>query len=460
MTASTTEAAPPFVAGRGYTRWLLTLLILIYTSNFIDRTIVSTLGQAIKRDLGLSDAQLGMLTGLVFAVFYTGLGIPLARLAERKNRVTILAVCTAIWSAMTALCGVANGYGQLLVARMGVGVGEAGFTPCAQSLISDHYPANKRASALAIYCLGIPAGTMIGAIAGGWIAQHLNWRIAFMIVGLPGLVLAGLAMLTLKEPPRGLSEPERPRALTAPPLTAVLKTLLSKPAVLLATLGAGLASIAGYGLTAFIAPYFVRRFHFDYAQAGLVLGLISGVPNGIGMLFGGYVSDWIGRGDKRSYGWAPALALIVTAPLCVIALLQAEWAPAVAMLTIAALFQQAYLPPTFSLANNMVEPRMRATSVALLSFIWGLIGLGIGPLLTGIVSDRFAGDAFVSAGGGNFAALCPGGHGLTALTAKTCAAASTTGLQHALIGITAFYVLAAATYLMATRTMRRDLAAY
>ncbi len=454
MSAPTTEAPAPFAVTRRYTRWLLTLLVLIYTSNFIDRTIVSTLGQAIKRDLALSDAQLGVLTGLTFALFYTGLGIPLARLAERKNRVVILAVCTGLWSAMTAICGFAQTYWQLLLARTGVGVGEAGFTPCGQSLISDHFPPEKRSSALAIYSLGIPLGSMVGAFAGGWIAQHLNWRIAFLIVGAPGLILAILAFLTLKEPPRGHSEPGRPTSATAPPLIAVLRTLWAKPSVLIVMVAAGIASIGGYGVNGFIPPYFVRAFGLDYSHAGLVAGLVTGVPAGIALLLGGYLTDWIALKDKRAYGWAPAAGLIVAAPLTVISFLQGNPVAATIGLMIAACVQQAYLAPTFALVNNMVEPRMRATAIAIGSFVWGMIGLGCGPLLVGVISDRLAKGLFRM---GDFAVLCPGGAGKTPATVEACRAASAMGLQHALIGAAAFYLLAAALYLLAARTVRRDL---
>lgn len=455
MTAPTLAAKAPFAASRGYVRWLLTLLVLIYTSNFIDRTIVSTLAQAIKKDLSLSDAQLGVLTGLTFALFYTGLGIPLARLAERKNRIVILAVCTALWSAMTAVCGLAQTYWQLLLARTGVGVGEAGFTPCGQSLVADHFPPHQRSSALSIFALGIPLGSMIGAFAGGWIAQHMSWRLAFMIVGAPGLILAALAYFTLKEPPRGHSEPDRPASPTAPPLTAVLKTLWSKPSVLLIMVGAGVASIGGYGITGFTPAYFVRAFGFDYAQAGLVAGLVAGVPSGIALLLGGYLSDWIGTGDKRAYGWVPAAGLILAAPLTVISFLQGNPIAATVGLMIAGCVQQAYLAPTFGLVNNMVEPRMRATAIAIGAFVWGMIGLGFGPLFVGVMSDRLATGLFA---GGDFAALCPGGAGLTPETLAACKAASAMGLQHALIWAGAvFYSLAAVIYLAAARTVRRDL---
>jgi predicted MFS family arabinose efflux permease len=388
------------------------LLVAIYACNFVDRSVVSVLGQAIKAELGLSDLQLGLLGGLSFAVFYTGLGLPIARLAERRNRVGIIALSTAAWSVMTALCGAAQGFGQLLAARMGVGIGEAGLSPAAQALISDTAPPERRASALAVYSLGIPIGTLIGLAAGGWLVQALGWRLAFVAVGLPGLLLALLAALTLKEAPRTSQAP--------PPMTAVLARLKARPSGLHAIAGASLASVAGYGISYFVPAWFNRAFGFDYAQAGLVTGLISSLPAAISLMAGGMIADRWGARNKAAFALAPAAALLATAPLYLWAFAQGDWRAATALLTVTALFQYAYLPPTLALLHHLVEPRMRATATAILFFCINLVGLGVGPALAGWLSDGF-------------------------------------GLTAALSGCALFYLWAAGHFLLGSRTLARDL---
>ncbi len=393
--------------------WTLGLLVAIYACNFVDRSIVSVLGQALKKDLGLSDLQLGLLGGLSFAVFYTGLGLPIARLAERRSRVGIIALSSAAWSVMTALCGLTQNFGQLLLARMGVGVGEAGLSPAAQALISDTVPPERRASALAVYSLGIPTGTLIGLAGGGWLVQSLGWRLAFLAVGLPGLLLALLAALTLKEAPCAAAAP--------PPITAVLARLRARSSGIHAIAGASLASVAGYGISYFVPAWFNRTFGFDYAQAGLVTGLISSLPAAISLMAGGMIADRWGARNKSAFALAPAAALITTAPLYLLAFAQGDWRAATALLTVTALFQYAYLPPTLALLHHLVEPRMRATATAILFFCINLIGLGVGPALAGWLSDRF-------------------------------------GLTAALSGCALFYLWAAGHFLLGSRTLARDLA--
>ncbi|MBO9558035.1 MAG: MFS transporter, partial [Caulobacter sp.] len=301
----------------GYKAAVLGLLLATYTFNFIDRTIIATIGQAIKVDLKLTDTQLGLLGGLYFALLYTLLGIPIARMAERWNRVTIISLSLVIWSGFTALCGSAASFTQLALYRFGVGVGEAGCSPPSHSLISDYYEPKKRASALSIYSFGIPLGTMFGAVAGGWLAQEFSWRVAFVIVGLPGILLAVLVKLIVKEPPRGHSERvERPLEAedvvaepAKPPfslvnefkeLGAVLGVLFGKWPVLHMMLGVTIASFGSYGSGAFVPPYFVRTFGLGLAQVGLIVGLIGGFSAGVGTLVGGFLTDWTG---KRSAKW-------------------------------------------------------------------------------------------------------------------------------------------------------------
>lgn len=450
MTASELAASPerdPYSAG--YRRWLLALLLITYTLNFVDRTIVAVLAQPIKLALHLSDAQLGLLGGLAFAAFYTAVGIPMARLAERMSRVAIMGVCVALWSAMTALGGVAQTYTQLALARMGVGIGEAGFLPTSHSLISDHFPPSRRATALAVFSMGIPLGSLVGAFSGGWIAQHLTWRIAFFAVGAPGLIASLLILATFKEPPRGLNDGAESAGPT-PSTWAVLRRLASKPGVLWAIAGATFASTAGYGIGNFLGPHLVRHFGMGYAQAGLIGGLIVGAPTCISALSGGVLSDLFAKRDKRAYAWVPAAGLLFAAPIVVYALMQPAWPRFFVFMLIAAVGQQLYLAPTFGVVNNAMGPRMRATAIAFMSVCLNLVGLGFGPTLAGLLSDHFAG---ALKRGADMDLL-----GLCMASPHAACDTSATGLQYAMIVMAGFYALGGIAYLISSRSLRRDLA--
>jgi MFS family permease len=413
----------------GYKHTVLGLLVLAYTFNFIDRTIVATIGQAIKVDLKLTDTQLGLLGGLAFAILYTTLGIPIARLAERTSRVNIIAIAIVVWSAFTALCGAAQNFLHLLLLRVGVGVGEAGLSPPAHSLISDYFEPKRRATALSIYAFGIPAGSMFGAIAGGWIAQNLDWRWAFVIVGLPGVIVAAIIKAVIKEPARGHSDreanPDAPPAAKPAPLSlaeefrelfAVARTLFGHWPVLHFLLGVTIASFTGYGAGAFAAPYFIRQFGLDLATVGLVTGLIGGISSGLGTLAGGFLTDFAGKRSVAWYAYVPGLGLLIATPIYMIAYTQNSWILANAILLIPGIFHYTYLGPTFGVVQNVVETRRRATAAALLLFFLNLIALGGGPPFTGWLIDQFAQFHFVNGLGPGavetlFSAFGPGAHG-------------------------------------------------
>jgi MFS family permease len=428
----------------GYKRLVLALLVTAYTFNFIDRTIIATIGQAIKLDLKISDTQLGLLGGLYFALLYTLLGIPIARFAERFSRVNIISGAIVIWSAFTALCGVATSFFMLGAFRFGVGVGEAGLSPPSHSLISDYFEPKRRASALSIYSFGIPLGTMLGAIIGGYLAQNFSWRIAFMIVGIPGVLVALAIKLLIKEPPRGHSEPDaQPTTADAvtfvepakPPATlggelseiwAVMKILFAKWPVVNMVLGVTLVSFAGYGAGQFIPPYFIRTFHLNYAQVGLITGLAGGFSSGLGTLIGGFLSDRMSKLSARWYALIPAIGLTIATPLYMSIYLVPTWQLAALLFLIPGLFAYTYLGPTFGVIQNMVDTRRRATATAILFFFLNLIALGGGPPFTGWVIDHFASfhlahpdqsgffqsvGGFLSAPREAFQHACPGGVG-------------------------------------------------
>ena len=439
------------------------LLLLVYTFNFIDRTIVATLGQAIKVDLLLTDAQLGLLQGLAFAIFYTTLGIPLARLAERINRINLIAVCLALWSGMTALCGTAANYTQLFLFRMGVGIGEAGCSPPAHSLITDLYPAKSRATALSIYSLGIPLGTMFGAVAGGWIADDLGWRQAFFVVGLPGVLLAVVFKLVVREPQRGLADrvqlaPNDP----PPPLREVVRQLFGKSSFVHVLTGATLIGFVGYGTGTFTQPYFHRAFELSYTQIGLIFGLIGGAAAAAGTLAGGFASDWAGKRALRWYALIPAFSALLAAPGYVLAFTRESPGIAVICLIVPTFLHYMYIGPTLGVMHNMVSPRMRATATSLFFFIVNLVGLGAGPYVTGKLNDYFAQREFLRNVGGDFIQSCPGGiapAGSGDVLVQECARAGVLGTRAGIVIMTTVLVWAALHYFLSARTVQRDLIA-
>ena len=442
------------------------LMLLTYTFNFIDRTIVGVIGQAIKVDLDLTDLQLGLLGGLSFAIFYTILGIPIARLAERKNRVTIITVSLVIWSGFTAACGLAQNFLQLVAMRIGVGVGEAGCSPPAHSLISDYYEPKQRASALSIYSFGIPLGTMIGAVCGGWLTDAFSWRLALVVVGVPGLILALLVKLVVKEPVRGrldatLPPPPRPFSLRAEfdELKQVAASLFGRWPTLNMVLGITLTSVATYGTSSFSAPYFIRAFGLSYTEVGWITGLVGGLSAGVGTLAGGFVADRAARRHVSWYALVPAIGLSIAGPLYMWAYLQPSWQAAAAILLLPGVFAYTCLGPTYGVVQNAVQPHQRATATALLFFFLNFIALGFGPLMTGALIDHFAQLDF---GAANFAQLCPGGAAATTASAELegrCSASLVTGTRWGIVATFAFHLWASAHYFLAGRSLGRTVIA-
>jgi MFS family permease len=381
--------------GPNYRKYALGILLVGYIINFIDRSILSLLLEPIKIDLVLTDSQLGFLGGLAFAVFYTFLGIPIAALADRRSRVKILAVSMVIWSAMTAICGLANNFLTLLLARIGVGIGEAGASPPSHSLISDYFPIETRATALSIYALGIPLGTMIGNFVGGWGADTIGWRYTFFLVGVPGIIFALIVWFTLREPPRGmsdikLSQRSKTPIKTAPPppIKTVFKLLWSKTSFRHLAFAAGLHAFVSYGAGTWNAPFFIRIHEMSLTDIGSILALVAGV-GAIGTFFGGYISDKLSdrTDDKRWYFWVPGIATLVMVPFQLIAYLYGGMWAVVASLMIVAILGSAYLGPSFAMTQALVSLRMRAVASAILLFVLNLIGMGLGPYLVGVLSD-------------------------------------------------------------------------
>lgn len=449
------SSAPIF--SKRYRAWLIFLLILIYALNLADRQGLAASVQAIKLDLKFTDAELGFIQGLGFAVFYTLMGLPLARLAEHKSRTKIVAACVGLFGIMCALCSTARSFLGLLLMRVGVGVGDAGFGTPVASLVGDHYTREKRASVMAVIWLGAPLGVVGGSAGAGYLAQYVNWRATFIVIGGLAVIVAIIAFLTLREPLRGLCDPE-PRSTERPPSTwTVFRFLASKRSMWHVVIGCGLGATSMNAIGQFLSAFLIRNYHMGIADAGRLLGMIAGVAMASGLVIGGFGVDWAGKFDKRWYVWGPALGLTVAAPLFIIAFHQSVVWTAVVLLIGAHVSMFVYYAPTLALAQNMVGANMRASSAFVVSLVLGLIGTGLGPTIVGLLSDRLAIHAFGRPG---FEALCPGGaapagsaHALVA----ACSNASATGLRQALMIMSLLCLWGAAHYVLAGRNLRQDL---
>ncbi len=380
------DTNPPGLFSPATRTYALSVLVVVYTFNFIDRQILSILIEPIKLELGLSDTQMGMLTGFAFALFYATLGIPIARLADRGNRRNLISAALAIWSAMTAMSGLVQNFWHLLIARIGVGVGEAGCSPPAHSMIADYYPADRRATALGIYSLGIPVGILFGFLAGGWINQFFGWRMAFFVVGIPGLLLALLVRFTVREPARGMAE-GRSIEGDQPGVMETFRYLWKKRAFRHLALGGGLTAFVGYGMVTWSPSFLVRSHGMETGEIGTWLGLILGIPGGIGIALGGYLADRYGARDTRWYLWIVSVALLLTIPFAAGIYLWPTAYGALWFMVLPVALGNFYQATTFSQTQGLVGLNMRSVAAAVLLFILNIIGLGAGPQAVGIVSD-------------------------------------------------------------------------
>lgn len=365
------------------------LLTVVYTFNFIDRQLLSILQESIKADLLLSDTQLGLLTGFAFALFYVTAGIPIARWADRSNRRNIVALAVGVWSFMTAISGLAQNYVQLLLARVGVGVGEAGGSPPAHSMISDIFPPEKRASALAFYSMGVNIGILFGFLAGGWLNEIFNWRIAFMVVGIPGLLIAIIVRFSLREPIRGLSE-NRAASEETVPFKHVLKLLASRVSFRHMAFGAALNAFAGYSTSSWTASFMIRSHDMTTGELGTYLAGIMGLGGAIGVLAGGIFAERLAVKDKRWYMLLPALTGIVCVPFMIATYLADGPYLALALSVVPGILFNVYLGNTLAMTHGLVGLRMRAVASAILFFVLNLIGLGLGPWAVGVLSDMLS----------------------------------------------------------------------
>jgi MFS family permease len=412
--------------GPAYRHYVLAVLLGSYLLNALDRGILKLLLEPIRLEFGLSDTQLGLLSGLAFAIFYSALAIPVAWVADRWNRRNVLVLAMALWTSMTALCGFAGSFAALLLARMGVAVGEAGCNPASHSMLADYFPREQRASTLGIYALGAPLGTILTGLVGGWGVEHVGWRGTLMIAAAPGLLLVPLVLFSV-------AEPERPRAAVrrdeVMPLAAVLRDLWSRVSFRHLCLAAALHSFAMYASAAFNPAYLSRSHGWSAAEVGQLIAM-TGVAGVVGTFAGGFASDWLSRrlGDARWQMWLPGAATLAVIPVQLVVYLGSGNLMAVA-LVVSSLFSLVFFGPSYATAQALAAPRSRAVAASVLLFAKAFVGMGFGPLVVGIASDQ----------------LMP--------------ASGAHSLRYALLLVPLFNVWATVHFFVGARHLRKDLAA-
>jgi MFS family permease len=400
---------------------ILALLLLAYIFNFLDRQILGILAQPIKQDLGLSDTEFGAIGGLAFAILYSVLAVPLAYLADRTSRSAVIAAALAVWSGFTALCGTATGFGQLFLYRLGVGVGEAGGVAPSYALIAEYFPPERRARALAIFSLGVPIGLASGTLLGAYLTHWISWRAAFLVMGVAGILLAPILVWFVRDPP-----PKASAAADAAPIMPVFALLARKPTFWLMAFAASCSSLCGYGLALWTPSVLMRSYGLELVETAHFFASLLLIGGTAGVLLGGVLADRLGTGDRRWYAWLPATAWLVTAPMFAIGLSVSSLVVAWPLLLVPNALNILWLGPVTTAVQHLVPRHMRATASASFLLINNFIGIGIGPLLFGRISDALR---------------------------ETYGVES---LRYAAIGCTAFYLVAGGLMLIAARRLRSD----
>lgn len=457
---------------KAYRSYVLNALLVVYILNFLDRGLLGIVSEPVMNELAITDGQFGLLTGIGFALFYSIVGIPLARYAEYANRTWIMTICIALWSAATALSGLAapvefggvviSGFVMLLICRVLVGVGEAGCTPPANSIIADYYPPHRRSTALGYYAMGVTAGTLSANLIGGPVADAYGWRTAFIAIGLAGIVIAVLFRLTVKEPPRGFSDPPgvvRPKRAT---FGEALKELGSKKSFWLMATGATLASFCGYGITTFQTSFLMRTHGVTLTEATLQFNVPSAFAASVGVLLTGWIAEKVVKTRPNAIAWLPAVGLIACVPFYVVGFSSDDRWVALICICIGAGIKYGYLASQYTIGQGVVGARTRATATAILLFIVNLLGYGAGPPFIGFVSDILFNQQAAAAGFGDLArASCKGAllQGLPEAAQAFCKGAEAKALQTSLVITSVLYALPAIFFLMCVKTLQKDLVA-
>lgn len=486
MSDVTATAQPGHVTGFGsksYRTYVLLTLMVVYTLNFIDRNLMGVLAQPIIDSFNLTDGQFGFLAGWPFAIFYAVMGLPIAMAADRFNRVNIITVCIILWSVMTALCGIAAGFLTLMLFRIGVAIGEAGCTPPANSIIADYYPAKHRATALGIYSMGVtlggvlaylfggPIADMEGATFGAWLnsiglgalfsglnwAEIEGWRIAFVVIGAPGIFIALLLWSTVKEPPRGYSDDPAEVKVEKAAIGETFKELSRKPTFWWMTIGAALVAFVGYGLFTFQIPFLVREHGMSVRDASIYYGAPLSAMAALGTFLGGYLTDKLTPRSPTAVAWVPAVGLLISIPAYIMAFYSSNLTLTFLFWAVGALCHYAYLGAQYNIGQGVVSPQSRASAIAILLIVVSIIGNGIGPQFVGSMSDIFTNMNLSSADLSR--SICAATDSLTEAQATACSGARSEGLKMSISVTTLWFAIAAFCFLMSARTLKRDFVA-
>ena len=465
--ASSSEAEQQSSTGQafgsaGYRNYVLLALTFVYTLNFIDRILIGVVAQPIIEEFKLADWQFGLLTGFGFALTYAIAGVAIARYAERANRVKIIAVSIIIWSIMTALCGVAGSFLTLFIFRFGVGIGEAGCTPPANSIIADYFPPRSRARALAVFSMGVTLGSVLANVFGGPIAQAFSWREAFWVLGIPGIIVGVIIYFSIQEPPRGYSDPVGTPRVGAPSMGDTLKVLAGKRTYWLNVVAATLVAFVGYGMSNFQGPFFQRVHGLTVGEVALHVSVPLSLAAAAGTLFLGVLVERISHKYPSSIAWLTGCFLLAAVPLYWIGFSSDSLSTARIFIGVAAFLHYGYLGAQYTICQGVVDARSRATAIAIMLLIINIFGYGLGPLTIGYLSDVFAGQHL--AGSGIALGLCKGTDAallqtLGATKLAICHDATAQGLRAAIKAVTLVFVAGGIFYLWTSRTMDRDMVA-
>lgn len=474
-TATNSDAADGHINGFGskpYRSYVLTALLVVYILNFIDRGLLSVVAPVMKPELGISDTAFGLLTGFGFALLYTVVGIPLAQFAETRHRVWIMTVCVALWSLMTALCGLAHevtiagltigGFWILLACRVGVGIGEAGCTPPANSLIADYYPPKSRSTALGFYAMGVTLGGMLANLIGGPVTDAFGWRTAFFILGLPGIAVAVILKLTVKEPPRGYTDPPGTVRREKVSFPEGFRELASKPSWWTNAIAATIASFCGYGIGSFQALFINRTFGLSAGQAAVWVNVPAAIAGSLGALATGWLAERLARRYPSAIAWIPGFGMILSVPAYLLAFSTDVVTVCVVALCLGSFSKYGYLAAQYTIGQGVVSAQVRAVSTAVMLFIINLLGYGLGPLFIGALSDALFALQVADMGAPDLARKACEGAARKALSLDlqgVCKVAHPESLQRSLWFTSALYAVGGGFYLLTCRWLQRDLVA-